>query len=1259
MAFDVFGLRDRVVGEYRDYVESFVHVRDPRVNEYVRTMLDSGELWPDAVLQLNPAYESSETLGELADKGVIAADTARFFGRDIRLHRHQREAIEAARASDHYVVSTGTGSGKSLAYLVPIVDHVLKNRPEDHSVRAIIVYPMNALINSQLAALQAFAKNWPGCPVTFGRYTGQDRGKDRDRILTDPPHILLTNYVMLEYMLIRPTDRALIHQATRALKFLAVDELHVYRGRQGADVAMLMRRVRQRAGRDDLLCIGTSATLVSGENRSDSRTKIAQVGARLFGVTVKPERVIDETLRRVTKVTAPATREALRAAIEAPTPAATVDAVARHPLAAWVETTFGLDVDGDGILVRRKPIAFEDGLKRLVELSGLPTETCRASLKAILDAGNAAEQRPGEPVFAFRLHQFLASGGSVYTTLEAPDRRSFSTEGQFYAPEEEDGAEQRVMYPLAFCRECGQEHYLACLAPGSEGDQLVPRSPLLHADDDLPGVPGFVSLEDGSLWTDNEDLPDNFYEARRGGARVKSHYEKHVPQRIWVTADGKAHHAEVDNARQAWWQPRPLMFCLRCRAAYDLRESDFRKLVTLSQTGRSTATTVLSTSVVTALPEYGLTKTEGPSRLLSFTDNRQDASLQAGHTNDFVQVVQLRAALLAALRNAQGNALSFDAIGEATFEALDPRPDHFMIEPVDSGPGYANARRVMMDLLHYLAMEDLARAWRVAQPNLEQTGLLKIEYAGLDDLSGNDALWTHPLMAGATPGARLLVLTAVLDHMRSVLVLDDRSLGEDETRRLVQRASATLRDPWSFDERERLRRGGVATLPSVIPTDRDREVVLRLGSRSSIARYLRSRRTWGIEENLSAAAVEELIGSIVEALRGHVLRLVEKRGQPFGVQIMVSALRWRLGDGVPPPPDPVRGKSLHLRREEEARRAPNAYFRKLYDSALGRVRADGATTIGFRGLLSGEHTGQVSAERREERERAFNAGKLSVLFCSPTMELGIDIKDLSAVHMRNVPPTPANYAQRSGRAGRGGRPALVLAFSSHGNSHDHYFFRRKEDVIAGAVAPPRIDIANKELIEAHLHSTWLSIVQPRLGSSISEVLDVSAAGYPIHQELAATLAADRFTEIRDTFRRVIATTGDEITRTPWYSDDWLDDMARSAVQRFDGAFVRWRELYKAATEQRDAARNTTVAMVKRELGIGNREHKHRPNPARQSSTLPMSEDGKRGSQAPLNGSSCELISHVLRKQPSGLEDTQRQADCERGTQLFAAAEILR
>lgn len=850
MAFDVFGLRDHVVLEYREYVESFIHIRNQRIEHFVQDMLARGELWPDAVLQLNPAYEPAETLADLAADGLIGKETARFFGANIRLHRHQAEAVAAARQNEPYLVSTGTGSGKSLTYLVPIVDHVLKNNPADHSVRALIVYPTNALINSQLKALQDFKKNWPDCPLTFSRYTGQDRGKERDRILTDPPHILLTNYVMLEYMLIRPTDRSLLHQATRALKFLAVDELHVYRGRQGADVAMLMRRVRQRAGRDDLLCIGTSATLATGEDRNATRAQIAKVGSRFFGVAIKPENVIDEKLRRVTTAEVPATAETLRAALHAAPPAPTVATVAAHPLAAWVETTFGLAIGNDGRLERRKPLAFKDGLKQLINKTGVAEQQCSMALRAVLDAGNAAEQRPGEPVFAFRLHQFLSSGGSVYATLEAPDARSFSSEGPYYAPKEAGKADSQVMYPLAFCRECGQEHYLCSLAPGKDGAELLPRSPLLHVtNEDLPGDPGFVSLEDGSLWSEDEDLPDNFVEMRRSGPRVKTHYQAHVPRRIWVAPDGKASETEIAGALAAWWQPRPLMLCLRCRAAYDLRESDFRKLVTLSQTGRSTATTVVATTAVTSLPQFGVRETGEPPRLLSFTDNRQDASLQAGHTNDFVQVVQLRAALVKALRSAQGNVLTFDALGEAVFAALDPKPEHFMKEPVDAGPGFASARNVMLQVLHYLAVEDLARAWRVAQPNLEQTGLLKIEYAGLDELVANEACWTHPIIGTVPPPTRKTILTAILDHMRSVLILDDRALTDDETRRLVQRANAMLREPWSFDEQERLRRGGIAVLPQVIPTDRDRDVALRLGARSAIARYLRSKRTWGIEEN--------------------------------------------------------------------------------------------------------------------------------------------------------------------------------------------------------------------------------------------------------------------------------------------------------------------------------------------------------------------------------------------------------------------------
>src|SRR5271169_905349 len=367
MPFDVFRLREHVVQEYRDYVESFVHVLDPRIATFVRERLAEGELWPEAVLQLNPAYEPGPTLGELAASGAISSDTARFFGPNLRLHRHQAEALAAAGHGDNYIVSTGTGSGKSLTYLVPIFDAILRDDPARHSVRALIVYPMNALINSQVEALEAFRKeNWPDCPVRFAQYTGQTREEVRPQLFQDPPHVLLTNYVMLEYMLIRPQERALVSETTRELRFLTVDELHVYRGRQGADVAMLLRRLRQRAGRPDLQCAGTSATIATGGDRATRRAQIAEVGSRLFGVPVAPDNVIDETLERVARVPVPATAEALRAAIEMPPPLPDCAAVVAHPLAAWAEGTFGLTSE-DGRLVRRSPISFAEGVAALAD----------------------------------------------------------------------------------------------------------------------------------------------------------------------------------------------------------------------------------------------------------------------------------------------------------------------------------------------------------------------------------------------------------------------------------------------------------------------------------------------------------------------------------------------------------------------------------------------------------------------------------------------------------------------------------------------------------------------------------------------------------------------------------------------------------------------------------------------------------------------------------------------------------------------------
>lgn len=331
---DVFALRDQVVDEYRSYVESFVNILDPQIEQFVRERLKGGELWPDAVLQLNPAFEPGPTLQELRDTTRIAPETARFFGPQLRLHKHQQDALEVAQRGEPYIVSTGTGSGKSLTYLLPIFDRVVKHNPARHTVRAIVVYPMNALVNSQVEALEQFQKdNWPDCPVRFAQYTGQTKDDKKAELLNDPPHILLTNYVMLEYLLIRPHERVFLQQTTRELRWIVLDELHVYRGRQGSDVAMLLRRVKQRAANPELQFVGTSATLATDGKREERRARTAELGQTLFGVPLAAANVVDETLRRQATVGTPRDAAALAAAVNAEPPPHSLEgcAVIRWP----------------------------------------------------------------------------------------------------------------------------------------------------------------------------------------------------------------------------------------------------------------------------------------------------------------------------------------------------------------------------------------------------------------------------------------------------------------------------------------------------------------------------------------------------------------------------------------------------------------------------------------------------------------------------------------------------------------------------------------------------------------------------------------------------------------------------------------------------------------------------------------------------------------------------------------------------------------
>jgi superfamily II DNA or RNA helicase len=1165
---NVFQTHSQVVADYATYIGSFLNIADAKIHDIVEAKLSQGKLWPEPLLQFNPSFEMAGNVADLCQAGTLHSDIADIF-KGYTLYRHQADAIKLGTAGSDFIVTSGTGSGKSLTYIGSIFHHLLSN-PGAPGVTAFVVYPMNALINSQSEEFTRYKQNYERAtgqtfPISFGQYTGQEKEEKRQEMRERPPQVLLTNYMMLELLLTRIRERSIRDAIYQNLRFMVFDELHTYRGRQGADVAMLMRRIRARCAHE-VVCIGTSATMVSVGSVAEQRDQVAAVASTLFGRRFAAEQIVNETLSRSLSFSGTLPGEAeLAAAIQAGVnPEDDIQQLKLHPVAIWLENRVALE-EHNNHLVRRKPQRISETVSALALESGATENVCRQFLEDLLQWISGANKRLQDSgqrytFLPFKLHQFISQTGSVYTTLDQDEHRFITLEPGVFKQDEE---QKKPIFPNVFSRASG--HAFICVS--RLGDHLEPREFRESSDDEEETTDGYLIVGEG-IWDEQEDLeylPDAWVRKTKKGLVPDSKKKEFFPIRLSFDEVGNC--SETEPLKWwGWFMRAPLLFDPTAGVFYDRQTHESTKLTKLGSEGRSTSTTITAFSILNRLNDAGYDSKD--QKLLSFTDNRQDAALQAGHFNDFVQVVRLRAGIHKALHEAPQHTLTYATLGEAVFKALGLPFLDFANR--NEEPPLANVRRnyeqCLQTYLVYRAIADLRRSWRIVLPNLEQCALLNVSYLDLGEVAASDSFWQDmPLLNQLNHGDRGEFLCTILDFFRlEYAIHSENYLTQSRIKENEKQFREMLRAPWTLDRNEELREPFYIRFE---PLDRSARIFSKsLGPASSLGKFIKlyvRQRQLGVDlkGDHYRAFILQLMEKLEQAdyLKSQTARSAEGPQVPI-YRLRLEKIIWELGDGLTVKPDMVKRRSY---KDQTLR--PNEFFRDMYRRDFSRTKR----------LRGEEHTGGLGADDRIEREDRFRKGEISALFCSPTMELGVDIGGLNVVHMRNAPPNPANYAQRSGRAGRSGQGALVFTYCSSYSPHDRHYFEQQPELVSGAVQAPRLDLCNRELLLTHLNALAISEIgmpglegQDGAKPSIMRLVVDDNDEMPLATEVRSGLSIPpgKFNELKSAFTRVIKDFESELRgkAQAWYSDEWAEQNLSKLADHLDTTLVRWRRIYRSA-----------------------------------------------------------------------------------------------
>ena len=1050
---------------YRRYLKTTFYFRDPDLRQSFDRALQAGTLSKGPYLEVTPAYHRGqepktlfpEIVGSAVDPKLLAAIDG-----DRLLYAHQEDAIRRVAAGRNIVVATGTGSGKTECFLYPILLHLYREHlsgtlATQQGIRALVLYPMNALAYDQrdrLGRLHARLEEYGAdFRFRFGQYTGatpEQRNDSyrhaadvlthrfpgelvlRDEMRARPPEILLTNFSMLEYQLLRPDDCPLFDGPHgRTWTFLVLDEAHQYRGTRGAEMSLLLRRLKQRLRRSGnkhtFRCIATSASLAGDK---EDRKSVASFATTLFDEPFEADDVIlarTENIPSAGPRRLPATSYSLlREAIDKEDPAvfgtlrefAGPDSHEPGSVAARVGRLLAKDPRTESLreYMATGPREVTDVADRVFP-EVAPAARIDA-LSAFANILNRAEQpNSNGPFLSVRYHLFMRA-------LEGAFIR-YVPEAEITLTPQNNKQAGGLSFELALCRECGQ-HYLV----GRKVNGFFAEAVRDPSRDDF-GVSFFRPVSNDQ--EEGEAAPTH-----RNMSNLCVHCGTLWPVGTLPRCD-HATHLLVEEQPPADQQADQLQQCATCgyRGQDPVREVIH---------GGDGPHAVVATGLFELIEQ-------APKKILAFADSRQEAAYFAWYLDDTYQSVLRRKVLYRSLlaswdREAEPLSLADLADGYRRRCAIENLVD----EAATVGE---QRRRAWVDVYREFLTEE-------TRLSLAGVGLVQWMLRWPSSFEPPEILFKEPWLLERDDALRLCFL--LLDQFRR-----DRAVELD------------TRDEVDLDWPS-LDLFGLQRIVRLGPPGGQKHVVSWNGRQGWRVQFLaKILGQMGYERDRAIDVAETTLRSIwdhlarfsdTQSANGQLLKRVNNGRR-------LNPIWWR---AIPIAEDRQIYRCDTCNRIE-ATAFQHICTRRSCSGRLVPVKGSILTDHHYRTLYQGdlrgrlvveEHTAQLTTERGREVQRDFQEGRINVLSCSTTFELGVDLGDLNTVFLRNVPPEPFNYVQRVGRAGRrAGSPGFAVTYCRRG-PHDLYHFTDPRRLLSGRTTPPSISLRNERVAERHLAAVVLS-----------------------------------------------------------------------------------------------------------------------------------------------------------------------------------------